>query len=91
MYIVIVIGVHEIYMYVNYGWHSNSICSLFFKLGLNIGVIENNYGQDCILFSREVWDALKILRDFNLNDIYKNPSVKRQSDKIKRMYDFLLC
>ena len=56
---------------------------------LVIDVIENSYGQDCISFSHEVWDALKVLRDFNLNTIYENPRVKTQSEKIKRMYEFM--
>jgi len=56
---------------------------------LVIDVIENSYGEDCISFSSEIWQALEDLRDFNLKTIYKNPRVKTQSGKIRTMYKFM--
>jgi len=56
---------------------------------LVINVIENSYGLDCISFNSEMWRALEDLRDFNLKTIYKNPRIKTQSGKIRRMYKFM--
>ncbi len=56
---------------------------------LVIDVINNSYGEDCISFSREIWLALKEMRDFNQETIYVNPRIKTQSGKIRRMYNFM--
>ncbi len=52
-------------------------------------LIHCSLGKDEICFSREVADALKELRDFNMERIYRNPVIKTESDKIKGLYEIL--
>lgn len=52
-------------------------------------VIENSYGKEYISMSKEVCEALKILRQFNFKHIYIHPSLKKESTKIKRSYRIL--
>lgn len=52
-------------------------------------VIKMSYGQDYIAISEESLNALKTLRNFNFEQIYIHPRLKRESAKIKRGYRFL--
>ena len=52
-------------------------------------VIKNSFQKTCIAFSPEVSNALKILKDFNLEHIYFNPKIKRHSHVIKRLFGIL--
>ncbi len=52
-------------------------------------MIRNSYGQDYIAISEESYDALKILRKFNFENIYTHPKLKVESSKICRGYRIL--
>lgn len=56
---------------------------------LSQDVIKESYGQDYIAISNEIYDALKVLRKFNFERIYKHPKLKVESAKIKRCYRIL--
>jgi dGTPase len=53
-------------------------------------VIDNSYGKEYIGISQRVFDELKILRQFNFNNIYVHPKLKVESHKIKNSYRILL-
>jgi dGTPase len=42
-----------------------------------------------VQFSSEVGEALKALKDFNHDHIYRNPLVKQQTNKVKLMFELL--
>ena len=52
-------------------------------------IINNSFQKTCIAFSFEVSEALKILKEFNLEHIYCNPKIKRHSHVIKRLFTIL--
>ena len=52
-------------------------------------MISSSLERDKICFSREVADALGMLREFNYKFIYTDPRIKSESDKIERLYDAL--
>ncbi|MGD8241791.1 MAG: HD domain-containing protein [Desulfobacterales bacterium] len=52
-------------------------------------VIHNSYRQPYLAFSREVSQALKTLKDFNLERIYRNPAIKRHTLKIEQLFVLL--
>ncbi|MDJ0874681.1 MAG: HD domain-containing protein [Desulfobacterales bacterium] len=52
-------------------------------------VIRNSYRQPYLSFSREVSEALKTLKAFNLERIYMNPSIKRHTLKIEQLFVLL--
>ncbi len=52
-------------------------------------VIRHSYRQPYLTFSRDVSDALKILKAFNLERIYMNPSIKRHTLKIEQLFVLL--
>ena len=52
-------------------------------------VIHNSYRQPYLAFSREVSQALKTLKDFNLERIYMNPAIKRHTLKIEQLFVLL--
>lgn len=52
-------------------------------------LIVNSCGKDYISISKEAYDALKILRAFNFQEIYIHPMIKTESAKIKRCYRIL--
>ncbi len=52
-------------------------------------VIRQSYRQPFLAFSREVSHALKTLKDFNLERIYMNPSIKRHTLKIEQLFVLL--
>ncbi len=52
-------------------------------------VVINSLDQPSVCFSSEVGEALKKLKEFNEEYIYKNRSVKDQTHKIKLMFELL--
>lgn len=52
-------------------------------------LINNSYGKDSIAFSAEVADLLAILREFNMEHIYRNKLIKTQAQKIEFLFEFL--
>ena len=53
---------------------------------LSQDVIKNSYGQNYIAISEEIYESLKVLRQFNFEKIYIHPRLKVESAKIKRCY-----
>jgi dGTPase len=49
-------------------------------------VIRNSYGRNRIIFSTAVSEALKALKDFNLERIYLNPEIKRHLETIRTLF-----
>lgn len=49
-------------------------------------IIENSYNRPYIMFSKDKYNALKLLLDFNYKYIYKNPVKMTENEKIKRMF-----
>jgi dGTPase len=49
-------------------------------------VITNSFQKPAIAFSQETSEALKKLREFNLNHIYLNPRIKPDAGKIRRSF-----
>lgn len=52
-------------------------------------VIKNSYQKNTIAFSKEVSEALKQLKKFNLNNIYNNPKIKKHSKIIQDLFAIL--
>ncbi len=52
-------------------------------------VIRQSFRQPYVSFSTEVSDALVTLKAFNLERIYMNPSIKRHTDAIRRLFRML--
>jgi dGTPase len=52
-------------------------------------VINNSFQNPYIAFSRNVSDALKRLKDFNLERIYMNPKIKKETDTIETLFAIL--
>jgi len=52
-------------------------------------VIENSVDQSHVAFSRPVSEALKALKQFNLDQIYLNPLIKKNYNDIQRLFEFL--
>lgn len=52
-------------------------------------LVNNSWNKDEIAYSKKVSEAIKQLRQFNLEKIYKNPNIKTESEKIAKMYKFL--
>ena len=52
-------------------------------------IINNSFQKRYIAFSREVSDALKRLKEFNLERIYMNPKIKGHSGTIKELFKVL--
>lgn len=52
-------------------------------------IINNSFQTSYIAFSREVSDALKRLKEFNLEHIYMNPKIKKHSGTIKNLFKML--
>jgi len=49
-------------------------------------VIRNSYQKKTIAFSSDVSNALKHLKQFNFENIYQNPKIKKHSQKIKDLF-----
>lgn len=52
-------------------------------------VIRNSYRQPRVTFSLEVSGALQRLKAFNMDRIYTNPSIKKYTDKIEYLFEYL--
>lgn len=52
-------------------------------------IIAQSHGQSYISFSRTVSDALKELKRFNLEHIYLNAGIKRHTDAIRGLFEYL--
>jgi dGTPase len=52
-------------------------------------IIQSSYMQDYIAISEASFEALKILRKFNFENIYKHPKLKTESAKIEQSYRIL--
>lgn len=52
-------------------------------------VIENSFEKESIAISKPCYEALKTLRQFNFEHIYKHPKLKVESKKIERSYRIL--
>jgi len=50
-------------------------------------VIKNSHGKPYIAFSTEISDALKELKQFNLDYIYMNPNIKRHLTTIRQLFE----
>ena len=52
-------------------------------------IIENSFQKSYIAFSPEISDALKSLKDFNLEYIYMNSKIKTSRERIKELFEIL--
>jgi dGTPase len=52
-------------------------------------IINNSFQNSHIAFSPEVSEALKDLKDFNLENIYMNPKIKKYTATIKKLFGIL--
>ncbi|KPJ77689.1 MAG: phosphohydrolase [Deltaproteobacteria bacterium SG8_13] len=52
-------------------------------------VIKNSYRQPFVAFSAGVSDALRLLKEFNLQRIYMNPKIKQHLGMIQRLFEIL--
>jgi dGTPase len=52
-------------------------------------VIQNSFKKEYIAFSSTISDALKALKDFNLEHIYLNPKIKNNYKNIKQLFQLL--
>jgi dGTPase len=52
-------------------------------------VIKNSFQNSYVAFSPEVSDALKRLKDFNLERIYMNPEIKKHTGAIEKLFGML--
>ena len=52
-------------------------------------IIENSYGKDYLKFSKDIFKALILLKDFNYENIYLNPKIKTEFHKIENMFNQL--
>jgi len=56
---------------------------------LALDLIKNSYNKDYLAFSKAIFQALKDLMKFNDQNIYSNPRIKTENDKIKNMFNQL--
>jgi dGTPase len=52
-------------------------------------IIQNSYRQPYVAFSPTVSSALKSLKGFNLDRIYLNPIIKKHTENIRVLFDYL--
>ena len=52
-------------------------------------IINTSFQNTYIAFSPEISEALKRLKDFNLERIYMNPKIKKETDTIKTLFGIL--
>jgi len=52
-------------------------------------VIKNSHNRNYVSFSPGISEALKTLKQFNLENIYLNPAIKMESRKIKKIFEYL--
>jgi len=53
-------------------------------------IINNSYGKDSIVFSKEAFNALKALKIWNENNIYRSSIKKSEDSKIECMFNYVL-
>lgn len=56
---------------------------------LVLDLIKNSYSKDYLVFSKDIFEALRGLMKFNFTKIYSNPLIKTQAHKIKNMFQQL--
>lgn len=56
---------------------------------LVIDLVNNSYGKNHLAFSKEIFNALESLLNYNYQNIYQNPKKLTENTKISRMFDFL--
>jgi dGTPase len=52
-------------------------------------IINTSFQNTYVAFSQKVSEALKRLKDFNLERIYMNPKIKKHTDTIKNLFEML--
>ena len=52
-------------------------------------IINTSFQNTTIAFSQKISEALKRLKDFNLERIYMNPKIKKETDTIKTLFGIL--
>ena len=52
-------------------------------------IINTSFQNTYVAFSQKISEALKRLKDFNLERIYMNPKIKKHTDTIKRLFGIL--
>ena len=52
-------------------------------------IINTSFQNTYIAFSQKISEALKQLKDFNLERIYMNPKIKKKTDIIKTLFGIL--
>ncbi len=52
-------------------------------------IIQNSFQKSYVAFSSEISDALKKLKDFNLEYIYMNSKIKTNLNRIKELFEML--
>jgi dGTPase len=57
---------------------------------LIIDILNNSFEQGAIIFSKEVFEALQALKDWNNENIYSNTIKMKQDDKIRKMFNEIL-
>ena len=53
---------------------------------LALDLIKNSYDKDYLVFSEDIFKALKDIREFNYKNIYNNPQIKTQTHKVENMF-----
>ena len=53
---------------------------------LVLDLIKNSYDKEFLAFSNKIYLALEKLKKFNKDNIYMNPKINTESEKIKNMY-----
>ena len=56
---------------------------------LVLDLIKNSFDKDYLLFSKDIFRALKDLMEFNNKNIYLNPRIKTETHKIENMFEQL--
>ncbi|MDR0515970.1 MAG: dNTP triphosphohydrolase [Fibromonadaceae bacterium] len=57
---------------------------------LVLDIINNSYGKNTILFSKEIFNALNNLKTWNSNNIYNSPKKMSEDGKIQTMFYYVL-
>jgi len=57
---------------------------------LVLDIVNNSYGKNSISFSKDVFEALNILKKWNYKNIYDNPIKMSEDSKIKTMFNAVL-
>jgi len=56
---------------------------------LAMDIIKNSFDKDAICYSQDIYEGMKELWSFNYDNIYKNPLIKAQKDKVADLIIFL--